>query len=446
LNSSSRLVVHALPWFAPESWGGTEQYVAALIRSLREIGWDSMVMAPARNGVVERYRHEGISVVRWRWDEAGADAGPGSFSECLDEFSPAVFHLHGWTPLCGAAELAAAHTMGIATVATVHTPSLVCATGTMLYQAAQPCAVVNSTQRCARCWLQSRGMPYAIAAASARVPEQLSKWLHDHVPGRARHVPGARGLMWKRSEEVLAGMRQATRLVAVCEWLHQALLDLGADPARTLLCRQGVEAQWCESEAAAPSARHDGRRLELAYVGRWDRVKGLHLLVQSLRRLPADMPIQLTMGVAAPADAASTQYRSEILAMTTDDARFELRENLARAEVKALLSECHVLAIPSQWMETGPLVALEARALGTFVLASDLGGLRELLHSDEGAQLIDFDDIDAWSAALSKLVDRRMELADGKPGTEVRNSRDVAAEMAATYTAALRSEAAQQLA
>jgi glycosyltransferase involved in cell wall biosynthesis len=443
-SSSRRLVVHALPWFAPESWGGTEQYVAALIRSLREIGWDSMVMAPARNGVVERYVHEGITVVRWRCDEAGA--GPCSLSECLDEFSPSVFHLHGWTPLCGAAELAAAQAMGIATVATVHTPSLVCATGTMLYQAAQPCAVVNSTQRCARCWLQSQGMPRVIASASARVPEQLSKWLHDHVPGRARHVPGARGLMLKRSRAVLAGMRQATRLVAVCEWLHQAMLDLGADPARTLLCRQGVEEQWCEGDGAVQSARRDGRRLELAYVGRWDRVKGLHLLVQSLRRLSADMPIRLTMGVAAPADAASRQYRSEILALMSDDARFELRENLSRAEVKALLSECHVLAIPSQWMETGPLVALEARALGTFVLASNLGGLRELLLGDDGAQLIDFDDIDAWSTALSKLVDRRRELADGKPGRAVRNSRDVAAEMAATYAAARQSEAARQVA
>lgn len=399
-------------------------------------------MAPTRNGGIERYVHEGISVVRWRWDDTGV--GSGSFSECMNEFSPTVFHLHGWTPLCGAAELAAAHAMGIATVATAHTPSLVCATGTMLYRAAQPCAVVNSTQRCAQCWLQSQGMPHAIASASAYVPEQLSKWLHDHVPGRARHVPGARGLILKRNQAVLAGMRHATRMVAVCGWLHQALLDLGADPARTLLCRQGVEAQWCEG--VAQGARRDGRRLELAYVGRWDRVKGLHLLVQSLRRLPADMPIRLTLGVAAPADAASREYRSEILAMTSDDDRFELRESLPRAEVKALLSECHVLAIPSQWMETGPLVALEARALGTFVLASDLGGLRELLHSDEGAQLIAFDDIDAWSAALSTLVDRRMEFADGKPGRAVRNSRDVAAEMAATYMAALQSEATRQVA
>ena len=39
-----------------------------------------------------------------------------------------------------------------------------------------------------------------------------------------------------------------------------------------------------------------------------------------------------------------------------------------------------LLAVPSQWMETGPIVVLEAHAVGTPVLGANLGGIAELVH------------------------------------------------------------------
>ena len=59
----------------------------------------------------------------------------------------------------------------------------------------------------------------------------------------------------------------------------------------------------------------------------------------------------------------------------------------------AFLSRIDVLAVPSQWLETGPLVVLEAFAAGTPVIGSDLGGIRELVSDGRDGLLVPHDDV-----------------------------------------------------
>ena len=69
-----------------------------------------------------------------------------------------------------------------------------------------------------------------------------------------------------------------------------------------------------------------------------------------------------------------------------------------------MLLSHQVLCAPSQWLETGPLVALEAMAAGLHVLGSDMGGLRELVEPGEGGTLIEPANVDAWVNAIGHLV------------------------------------------
>ncbi len=97
------VIAHLLPWYAPESWGGTEQYVAALARAQRRLGVLPLVMAPAAGDGLMDYEHEGLHVLRWQAD--AAHDGQYALSTLLRDHGVAVVHMHGWTPLCGASEL-----------------------------------------------------------------------------------------------------------------------------------------------------------------------------------------------------------------------------------------------------------------------------------------------------------------------------------------------------
>ena len=66
------------------------------------------------------------------------------------------------------------------------------------------------------------------------------------------------------------------------------------------------------------------------------------------------------------------------------------------------------------------------------VLGSRLGGIAELVQEDGDGQLVDVDDVAAWTRAIEDLAARG--LRRGSPAT-VRSMADVAAEMAELYDA-----------
>ena len=69
------------------------------------------------------------------------------------------------------------------------------------------------------------------------------------------------------------------------------------------------------------------------------------------------------------------------------------------------MAEYDLVAIPSRWLETGPLVALEAFAAGVPVLGANLGGIAELVRSGIDGLLVQADDAVAWAAAMARVAD-----------------------------------------
>jgi glycosyltransferase involved in cell wall biosynthesis len=60
---------------------------------------------------------------------------------------------------------------------------------------------------------------------------------------------------------------------------------------------------------------------------------------------------------------------------------------------------------PSIWQEACPLAVLEAMSVGVPVIASDIGGLPELVQQDRTGLLVPVGDVDALSAAVRRLAD-----------------------------------------
>jgi glycosyltransferase involved in cell wall biosynthesis len=103
--------------------------------------------------------------------------------------------------------------------------------------------------------------------------------------------------------------------------------------------------------------------------------------------------------------------------------------------VIATLHGYDLLAVPSQSLETGPLVLLEAFAAGIPVIGSNLGGIAELIQHGVNGLLVQHDSIEAWSKAIERCCGPERLVASLRRG--VRPPRDmdaVASEMMAIYT------------
>ena len=94
-----------------------------------------------------------------------------------------------------------------------------------------------------------------------------------------------------------------------------------------------------------------------------------------------------------------------------------------------------MVAVPSQSMETGPLVVLEAFAAGLPVLGSALGGIADKVRDGvDGVLVSPFDNEAAWAGALQRLGDDVGQVARMARAVQFpRTMADVAAETDALY-------------
>jgi glycosyltransferase involved in cell wall biosynthesis len=431
-------IVETAGFYYPDSAGGTEAYLCSLLKGLRARGIACVAAAPSRSNEASRYVHEGTEVFRypvpgnWLRREVQGRAPPrhfGTFEEWLREQRADVYHQHSWTTACGLWHLKAAKQLGLKTVVTIHVPANVCLRGTMLHEGRSACDGVILAEKCGSCWLQSKRVPMGAARRMAALPIPLGPLVR--LP-RVGPLLNARELAANHKKQLQDMALAADRVVAVCDWLYDALLANGVAPAKLVLSRQGVAPRPRLQPVNSSNADRDVFRV--GYLGRWDPVKGVHVLVEAFKRLPADTPIKLVI-CAVSGGREEHKYCDDVKRSAASDRRIQFHSAVPHEAVSTFLSAIDVLAIPSQWMETGPLVVLEAFATGTPVIGSDLGGIKELVSHDLNGLLVPWDDMNAWTTAICRVATDHALLVRLRQGIgAVRTMSDVTRDMETLYS------------
>lgn len=163
------------------------------------------------------------------------------------------------------------------------------------------------------------------------------------------------------------------------------------DPRRMLTVKNGI------SSAVPRPARPDTdprRPIQAAFIGRFDRQKGLDLLLDAVDALPEEaLHLHLVgKGDVYGEGGPERLRRGNITAHGW----------LSRPEVFALLGRMDVVVMPSRWEAQG-LVAVEAMRSGLPVIASDRGGLPEVVRDGIDGFIFDLDDPEALPTLLASL-------------------------------------------
>jgi glycosyltransferase involved in cell wall biosynthesis len=431
-------VLHVPFCYYPDAVGGTEIYVASLARAQRDQGCSVAIAAPGPEG--RTYSHDGFDVHRFAvaktltlrelYGEGDREAAAG-FLKILECTQPDILHLHALTSGVSASIARAARERGIPVVFTYHTPAATCMRGTMMRWGIEVCDGEMQVGRCSACMLQSKGVPLTASRMLGSLPRGLGA-----LAGNA----GLSGGFWTafRATE-LAGLRHsaargllndANRIVAVCEWVRGVLLANGVPKEKIVLSRQGVP----YPVGVATDVAREGMPVRFAFLGRLDAVKGLPTLIDAFLASPG---LRATLDVFAVIQGEQGErMRTRLLDRIGDDDRIRFEAPIDAADVVSRLRSYDVLAVPSQWLETGPLVVYEAFAAGIPVLGSRLGGIAELVTDGENGVLVDYSSVTSWAKAIRRLVDEPALLAKLKSAPKpIRTMKDAADEMQAVYAA-----------
>ena len=143
----------------------------------------------------------------------------------------------------------------------------------------------------------------------------------------------------------------------------------------------------------------DGNPLQIGSVGRLVSEKGLSILLRTAKRLEDDgADFRLTFVGDGPERASLANLARNLGFRNRVEFLGELQgRNLAEA-----LRSVRVIVMPSQWEETAGLAAIEHMMRGGVVIASDIGGLGEIVG--EAGLRFKAGDSDALYACLRDVV------------------------------------------
>ncbi len=152
---------------------------------------------------------------------------------------------------------------------------------------------------------------------------------------------------------------------------------------------------FCDLSQIAPASAPGAGVL---YAGRLSAEKGVDVLIDAAALLPAD--IGVTIAGDGP-ELASLRARAEAAGVAH---RVRFLGRVPSGELHDLMRSSAVVVAPSRWYENQPMVVLEAFGCARPVVASDLGGMPELIDHGVSGLLVEHDRPDVLAKALIELA------------------------------------------
>jgi D-inositol-3-phosphate glycosyltransferase len=214
----------------------------------------------------------------------------------------------------------------------------------------------------------------------------------------------------QRAEAEASIIRCSDTVLASCSVEAAQISDLyHADPARIRIVAPGVDHAFF-----GPGDRRQARRALglpgagplLVFVGRIQPLKGAAVAVHTLAALRRDHPDARLVVVGGP---SGPHGESEVAALVDLVGRLGLRDRVdfVAPQPHELLSTYYraadVCLVPSR-SESFGLVALEAAACGTPVVASDVGGLRSLIDHGRTGYLVEDAAPETYAAWVRQIL------------------------------------------
>lgn len=433
------LAVHHLP---PRYRGGAEGLTLRLARSLAARGHEVQLVAiehidrgprDAAGWVDEIV--DGVDVRRLSFDLAAAPDADlweydnpwvgGVLQELIRRRRPDVLHLVGGYLMTGRA-LRVAHDEEVPSVVSLTDYWFLCRRITMLRSDGALSTLPIDPATCARCLGEER--------RRFRIPGQL-------VPGLMRAYWRTRrsstATLRARSQFLAETLKGVDALISPSSFLRTMYRQAGMTTDDFVVIPHGPDLPRLE---AARLNKAESPHLRIGYLGQIAWHKGVHVLVEAARRI--DDP-RLSVDIYGDVNHFP-DYASRLKRLAEGDARIRLAGTYAgQNEVGKILQELDVIVVPSIWYENCPNVIQEAFAHRIPVIATNLGGMAEMVSHGKSGLLFRVADAADLTAQLRRLLSDPgllPALRDGVPA--VKTFADEVAEIESVYRRVVRAPAA----
>ncbi|MGY3528589.1 glycosyltransferase family 4 protein [Bradyrhizobium embrapense] len=283
--------------------------------------------------------------------------GKRAMAEAIDRFRPDIVHVHNFFPLLSPAVFDVCRQQRVPAVVTLHNYRTICTGGMLL----------RDGRICHKCLDRSHLWGVAHRCYRGSLPGSL-----------------ASAYMIAQHRRRGTWTRPGVRLIALTQFARTLFTQAGFDAGR-IDVKPNFMADPGAPDPAIP-------RTGLLYVGRLSREKGVGVLLDAVAG--TGVPLRI---VGEGPERAALEARAP--------ANVRLLGALSRSEVLREMASARALVVPSLWYEGFPMVVVEAFAQGTPVIASEIGGLAEVVTAGTTGALVPPGDAAALGQRIAELLD-----------------------------------------
>lgn len=284
------------------------------------------------------------------------------FDILLDWLAPDIVHMHNITGL-SAGIIQVARSKSVKTVLTLHDHWGICYKNTLIKRDHEIC--VDYT-RCAEC------LPFISDETGRRIPIRM------------------------RQNFVKLQLSGVDVFVSPSLYLAEVYARAGVSIEKIRVIWNGVDVARFSSLAKRPS---DGG-IRFTYIGHFGSHKGIEVILDALMLIPKTHKLSVNLvGGGELADHIRGRVRGLGL-----EAIVKFWGRVDNSQIEGVFRETDVLILPSIWPENQPVSITEAMAARTPVIASDIGGIPELIIDGYNGYLFQ-------PGSAKELAKKMMELA-----------------------------------
>lgn len=403
--------------FLPKYSSGTEILTFKVAQELKNRGHEVVVFTGHPNNTkthdnerFDSYIYEGIKVLRFHHSNVSLDGQENTmeaeynniffanyFHEYLKDFNPDIVHFFHLGKLSASA-IDVCVSLKIPRIMTTTDFWLVCPTNQLRLPNGHLCngPDINSVN-CVRHIVQISQSPI-IRAMLNLLPNWLILFLiwliRNNILPRFWFNGYVLSLV-KRHTFLENRMNKLDRVLVPTQLMRNILHNNGLNSALISYMPYGLDIK----DIVPNNNKGLNRELQVGFIGTLFEHKGCHLLIEAVKSLPN---INVKLKIYGNLEDFP-EYVARLYKIANNDPRIKFYGTFPNHEIGNILSEIDVLVVPSIWYENTPLVIYSAQAARCPVIATDLGGMSEVIQHKINGLLFEKGNIIELANCILKL-------------------------------------------
>ena len=167
------------------------------------------------------------------------------------------------------------------------------------------------------------------------------------------------------------------KFIALSKSSEQILIDYGIDKDKIAVIPLPIEKELNHNIASNQVEKNT-----VLFMGWMEKRKGLHILLDAMARVISEVP-SVKFYLVVKKVKWEKDYEKLIISKMAGIPKHNyilITGQLNRNEIKELLNKATIVIVPEQWENMSPLIIIEAMSAGKPIVASNLGGIPELIE------------------------------------------------------------------